>query len=115
MKLNDFKEIKAGWCNGDGSSFDEKEINWLSKKMHEFYPSTLKQPCYCPTPEGNIVIEWEFADECITLEINLLTHSGYWNQVSYMTSECSENDLDLEISDDWIWLVQQIKNKSEAC
>jgi len=115
MKLQDFKQIKAGWLNGEGFSFDEKEIDWLIKKMQEFYPSTLKQPCFCPTPEGNIVIEWEFANECITLEINIITHSGYWNKVSYTTSECDEKDLDLDVSDDFIWVVQQIKDKSEDC
>jgi hypothetical protein len=48
-----------GWLDGKGIAPDKARLAAVAEKMIGHYPESLPLPAIAPTPEGNLVLEWD--------------------------------------------------------
>jgi hypothetical protein len=59
---NRFEEIAAledGWLDGEGVAPDKEKLGSLGEVLVGDYPEDLPIPAIFPTPEGNLLFEWQ--------------------------------------------------------
>jgi len=57
--LDTLLELEDGWY-GDGSvGFTEDKISQVATKLVDTFPAKIELPAVVPTPEGNILLEWQ--------------------------------------------------------
>lgn len=72
-RLKDLSLVQAGWLEGFGVALDQEKLLIVKDRFLEFYPQTLLPPLISPTPEGNLLFEWNTAvDASVDLELKTL-------------------------------------------
>ena len=67
------KSLKDGWLDGYGTAPDQDALSSVAEQMVR-YPNDLPIPAVVPTPEGNLLFEWEApGDPSIDLDLNSKT------------------------------------------
>ena len=113
-QLDEMRNMKNGWLDGEGIAPDHKGLNWLSRTFEQHYPGNATLPYTCPTPEGGIDMEWSAGKREISLEIDLAKRNGEWSWYDVDTKHSDEKVLDLEKSSSWKWIADQIRSMEEA-
>lgn len=121
-QLEEFKELKKGWCEGMQLATDwgkipggfgevpsHKDLGLLTELFDKYYDKNLPVPYLYPTPEGGVQAEWSVGRHEISLEIDF----------EFFVSEWINTDLDdlgyddiknisLIDPDDWKWLNKRL-------
>lgn len=113
-QLDEMRNMKNGWLDGEGIAPDHKGLDWLSRIFEQHYPDNTTLPYTCPTPEGGIDMEWSAGKREISLEIDLAKRNGEWSWYDVDTRHSDEKVLDLEKSSSWKWIADQIRSMEEA-
>ena len=108
-QLNKLSSLEDGWLDGEGLAPPHQGIVWLASVLARHYRTNVPSPYLYPTEEGNIQVEWSLGEREITLEINLMTHSGYWHELRLDTDHESDCELDINSTDDWSWIAKRIE------
>ena len=107
-RLDEFRNMRNGWLEGDGQAPDHAGLDWLADIFDRHYPSDVVLPHTYPTPEGGVEMEWSLGSREISLEIDFQTHMGYWHNMDMISSGDEERDLDLDDTREWTWLISEI-------
>lgn len=112
-RIDDMRLLKDGWLEGQGKAPSKEGLDWLAQAFDNYYPSDLPLPYLYPTEPGGVQVEWSLGRNEITLEIDLVEHSGHFHalQMEDDTEETSRFDLGSEIC--WIALKNLITSKSD--
>lgn len=110
-RLDEFRNMRDGWLDGDGHAPSHVGLNWLSKTFQRFYPHTAPLPHTYPTYEGGIRMEWSHKNNKCILETNLQKHESDYLFFDRLSDDEFERKLNLDSSDHWQWLINEIQNK----
>ena len=115
---NHFDELRGlvdGWYDGLGRAPDRERLDFIASKMIGFYPEKAPLPIIVPTPEGNLLFEWNVAGEpSVDLDLSSLqaeAHAFKADQSDMFTA------FDLSQADGWVKmfaLITQITGQSVA-
>lgn len=89
-------KLENGWHWGGGMAYDRHELSWL---MHEFdmnFDVDLPKPFFGPSVNGNVFLEWNWHDWCVSCDINLKTQTGDYHALNVATMEEHESILDFK-------------------
>lgn len=111
-RLDEFRNLKDGWLDGNGVAPSHDGLDWLSRVFETYYPDELLLPYLYPTEEGGIQAEWSLAPFDISLEINLQTHGAHWHCLNLKTNDAVEKSLDLDNPEEWKWLLNEIQHRA---
>ena len=113
VQLDELRSIKPGWLDGEGVAPNHDGLNWLSDMFKQYYPSDAVPPHIYPTPLGGLSLEWDIGKWEISLEIDLVKHSGEWSWYDVGTDSIDEKVLDLNEPHEWKWIADQIRSIQE--
>ena len=104
------RRLTDGWLDGEGLAPDPAHLSWLAHQFEAHYPDDAPQPYLYPTPDGNVQVEWTFG--AIEAEVVITPSSGAvaWSRTDTATMGQSEKDLDLNKSDHWQWLTEELSS-----
>ncbi len=109
-RLDELRLLKRGWLDGKGEALDRDALAWLEEMMTLYYPDELPSPYIYPTPEGNLLLEWEDERYDVSLEIDLSAKRGWLHILDLSTEEDDERDFDLSVQEGWEALVGALNN-----
>ena len=109
-RLEELKEVKDGWHEGEGIALDPEGLDWLGHQMCGHYVKTdLLLPGLFPNAQGGVIAEWSMPRVECGLEIDLKAHTGSWFDVDIETEEgIEERVLDLDSETDWRWMTERL-------
>jgi len=55
--------LAEGWMDGKGIAPDPRKLAQVAERMIGHYPEQLSLPAIAPTPEGNLLLEWDAPGE----------------------------------------------------
>jgi hypothetical protein len=58
-RLDILRALENGWYDGQGTAPDQGTIDFVAEQLIGHYPEKLALPAIVPTPEGNLLFEWE--------------------------------------------------------
>ena len=102
-RLASFKDIKAGWLNGDGAALDDDGLDWLSETFTAHYPDDVLLPYTYPTEDGNVQMEWQGKCGSILLHIDLNKRRG-----DLLTPD-TDMELDMNSKEGWFALAEEVR------
>jgi hypothetical protein len=108
-RLDELRSMKDGEYDGRGSAPNHEGLDWLSHSFEHQYPDDLPLPNAYPTPEGGLEMEWSNGHQTIIFGINLITHEGDWFQFDRISDSDTSRELNLDTSEDWQWVSNQIR------
>jgi hypothetical protein len=105
-RLEELKNLKAGWLDGDGEELDKDGLDWLAASLEIVYPKTLLEPVIFPTPDGGVLLEWVANGEDVSLEVDLDNHQGYYHRYSLTENLTEDQEVDLDKDEGWEKVIQ---------
>ncbi len=110
-RLDEFSAIRNGWLDGKkGFAPNAKGLTWLADCFKSYYPDDLPAPYLYPTAEGGVQAEWSVNSHEISLDINIDAHTAQWHALDMSSEQEACRELDLAKSEDWLWLMDQLKH-----
>ena len=58
-KFEALMALENGWFEGRGLAPDKTQLALIARKFVAHYPEDLSLPMIVPTPEGNLLFEWD--------------------------------------------------------
>jgi hypothetical protein len=113
-RLDEFRSLRTGWLDGRGIAPAPEQLDWLGRKFEAHYPDFLPLPYLYPTAEGGVQAEWSLQPYEVSLEVALDTHAAEWHSLNLDDGGEIAQELDLDASSDWEWIVSQIQDLSGA-
>lgn len=110
-RLDEFRGLQDGWLDGRGRAPAHNGLDWLSQAFEQNYPYDLSLPYLYPTAEGGVQAEWSLGSQEISLEIDLLQHTGEWHNLNMTTHADEMEVLNLDDPEEWEWLVRHLRNQ----
>jgi hypothetical protein len=101
--------LADGWFEGQGSTFDKKQLDALLALFREYY-TREDNPYLYPLPDGGISAEWENDHFDISLEVNLARMTAEYHSFDKRDSNTVEKELDLNHATDWAFLLSELAN-----
>lgn len=112
-RLDEFRDMKDGWLEGEGVAPSLEGLDWLATGFDRYFPDDLPLPYLYPTPEGGVQAEWSLSENEISLEIDLVTHQGAWHRLEMNTHADDVQELKLD-DNGWAWIVAEIRKMVEG-
>lgn len=98
-KFESLMTLNDGWLDGQGLAPDKNQLAGVAEKFLEFYPETLALPFIAPTPEGNLLLEWDIlGSPSVDLELSSLSAEFHAFQPD---GSDLERDFSLKTKEDW--------------
>jgi hypothetical protein len=113
VRIDELKQLKPGWLDGEGIELDSKALDLLSHKFVTLYPDEVALPRLYPTPEGNVLAEWSSPPLDISMQIDLANLTAAWSSLNLETDAEDLKALNLQDANDWKWLAEHLP-KSQA-
>lgn len=113
-RLDEFRGLKTGWLEGKGEAPDPEGLDWLTEELEAHLPDDISLPYLYPTVSGGIQAEWSSASYEVSLDIDLQQRNGSWHQLDVTTGEEESRTLDLEQSESWTWIAEQLREFFEG-
>ena len=110
-RLDEFRALKDGWLEGEGSAFNSEALDWLAMQFEQRYPADLPLPYLYPTTEGGVRAEWSEGANAVVLETDLNNHSASWLWFDRDSDADHQRELNLDDTEDWNWWVNEVRNK----
>ena len=112
-RLDEFRDMKDGWLEGEGVAPSLEGLDWLAAGFDRHFPNDLPLPYLYPTPEGGVQAEWSLSENEISLEVDLVTHQGTWHRLEMNTHADDVQELKLD-DNGWAWIVAEIRKMVEG-
>ena len=110
-RLDSFRLLTTGWCEGRGEAPSTEGLDWLSQAFEQYYPDDIPLPHLYPTPEGGVQAEWSLDTTEASLEIDINTHKGWWHVLNIET-DSDTRDIDLDDEAGWQELAEALRRLS---
>lgn len=108
-RIDELRLLNDGWLDGQGLAPCSEGLDWLVKSFEASYPDDLQPPFVYPTAEGGAQFEWAIGEHELSLQIDLSNHQAEWHSLNLKTQQDWHRDLNLDHSDDWESLVQELR------
>jgi hypothetical protein len=73
-KFEALNAIEDGWFEGQGLGLDKGNLSFVSERFLEAYPEKIALPFITPTPEGNLLFEWNIkGSPSVDLDLSSMT------------------------------------------
>lgn len=79
-QIEELKKLGEGWHNGEGSSFDPNQLDWIRNWLLENTPNTKKVRIF-PSWDESIRVEWLFGRQDTSLEMFLKTRRAIFHSI----------------------------------
>lgn len=113
-RLDEFRDLKDGWLEGEGVAPSPDGLDWLTETFDRYFPDDLPLPYLYPTPEGGVQAEWSLSANEISLEVDLVTRQGAWHRLDMNTNADDARTLNLDDFEAWTWVVVEIRKMVEG-
>ncbi len=90
--------LEDGWCEGHGVALDKTRLTFVAEKWGADY-SDLIPPFITPTPEGNLLFEWDMTGSP-SVDLELASLRAEFHMLAPDGSDV-ERDFTLNTDDDW--------------
>lgn len=91
-------DLTDGWLDGAGFAPDKDKLEDVAEQFIQNYPEQASLPAIIPTPEGNLLLEWD-REGTPSLDINLSELSGYFHCMSAQ----GDVERDFSLTDKKAW------------
>lgn len=98
-RFDELMSLDDGWHNGGGTAPSKANLAAISAAMTNHYPERLALPAIVPTPEGNLLFEWNLLGDP-SVDIDLTTMQGYFHSFGADQADV-ERDFTLRDEADW--------------
>ncbi len=98
-KFDELRSLKEGWHDGQGAATIKTGLDRLALKMVGHYPERLPLPAIVPTPDGNLLFEWNTPGDP-SVDINLYELKAEFHAF-HPPSEDIQSDFDLSATEEW--------------
>lgn len=110
-RIESFKTLPDGWCDGEGQAASNLGINWMRRQVLRFLAWDIGEPAVFPSPDGTIELEWREGQSQAFLEIDLLAKKAEWYTFSLNTpTNITQKEISLSRDDDWKIIVQLLES-----
>jgi hypothetical protein len=109
-QIEDLRQLKDGWLNGEGLAPSKQGLDWIAKTLDRYFTDKTAPYIY-PTPDGGVQAEWSIGHLEISLNINIKAHSAYWHSLDLNNSNVLEKHLNLNNQNDWEWIKSFILSR----
>ncbi|MBP9193626.1 MAG: hypothetical protein KBF57_03025 [Saprospiraceae bacterium] len=109
-RLEKLAQLKQGWLNADSPALDSSGLKKFEHLFEMFYPIDIDLPYIFPTPDGNIIAEWNNETFSISLEINLQNFTGRFQSVNLINHNTIDQTIVMDTLDGWTQLNTELKN-----
>jgi hypothetical protein len=112
-RLEELVQLKGGWLDdeSEGEPLPVDEVSWLTETFENYYPQDTPLPATFPTVEGNVLFEWNLNNANISLEVNLVEHSGEYFEYDKTSKESRELVFDLNSQKSWLKVSEHILSR----
>ncbi len=98
-KFEALAALENGWFEGRGLAPDKTQLAFVAEKWSDNYPGNLPLPFVAPTPEGNLLFEWD-APGSPSVDLELASLTAEFHALAPDSSDI-ERDFKLKSDDDW--------------
>jgi hypothetical protein len=104
--------LEDGWLDGNGIAPDKTKLRHAAEKMAGHYPEQLPLPVIAPTPEGNLLLEWDAAgDPSVDLDLDSMRAAFH----AFQPDETEiESEISLATEDSWNHFFAFLSQKPPA-
>jgi hypothetical protein len=102
-QIEDLRQLKDGWLNGEGLAPSKQGLDWVAETLDQYFTDKTAPYLY-PMPDGGVRAEWSIRRIEIAIDINIDTHSAYWHSLDLNNSNVLEKHLNLNNQNDWEWI-----------
>ena len=111
-QLDDLRELKPGWMNGEGVAPNLKGLDWLEDQFRKHFRCGDLLPHLYPTLAGGVQAEWTLGTREASLEVNLQTRQAEWYWLDVSGNDEEERILDLDDRSSWMWLCDRVTSRA---
>lgn len=98
-KFEELSSLVDGWYDGQGKAPAKESLAKLASHMIGHFPETLALPAMVPTPEGNLLLEWD-AEGAPSVDIDLVSLSASYHSFSLGGGETERS---FELGEGAVW------------
>lgn len=98
-RFDDLRALKDGWHDGQGAAPDKTKLDHLAAKLVSHYPERLPLPAIVPTPQGNLLFEWNAPGEP-SLDVELSSLRAAFHAFRPGSGD-TEHEFRLSEADEW--------------
>jgi len=113
-RLDALAQLKEGWLDGDGVTYDRSNLEAVTKLFDKNYDSTLPLPYIYPVPTGELEAEWSIGSWSASLEINVSDLHAEFQALELKSGDCHEFTVSLAEAADWKKLNQALAALGES-
>jgi len=98
-RFESLSTLANGWLEGEGLAPDKVKLSEVAENLIEHYPEELPLPAIAPTPEGNLLLEWDApGDPSVDLQLDSLR--AFFHALPPSGAEI-ERTFSLSSGDEW--------------
>ena len=108
--LNQFDELRSlsdGWLDGEGRAPDLAALDFLEARLVEHLPAEIPVPAIVPTPEGNLLLEWNTSGDP-SVDIRLSDFHADFHMFLADGSDL-ESTFDLRSDTEWVQFLEFLR------
>jgi hypothetical protein len=94
VRFDEISQLDDGWLDGHGLSLDSDPLALIASRFIDGYPGDLPIPFIYPTPESNLLLEWDAEGDPAT-DIDLKSMTARFHASSVNCGEAAEMVFDL--------------------
>ena len=113
-QLDDLRELKPGWMNGEGVVPNHEGLDWLEDQFRQHFRGSDLLPHLYPTLTGGVQAEWTIGTREVSLEVNLQTRQAEWYWLDVSSNDEEDRMLDLNSRSSWTWLCGRLCQMGES-
>jgi hypothetical protein len=91
--------LQDGWFDGAGLAPNKEQLSIVAEEMVSGFPEHLTLPAVVPTPEGNLLLEWNVSGSP-SVDIDLASLKAEFHAFTHDDGEI-EKTFDLSVSEQW--------------
>jgi len=100
QQFNELRSLADGWFDGKGFAPDGEKLDIIEAHMLGEYPARLPAPAIVPTPEGNLLFEWNApGDPSVDIRFSDLKAEFHAFRAD---STDFEKEFDLSSDEEWV-------------
>lgn len=109
FRLEEISQLKSGWYDGEGSSYDNDFLMWLTTKLENQINGDIVNTYIFPTINGDIQIEWSSSEYEVSLTIDSITKIGNFHVFNLISDEDKFEELSLKEDIQWSNLNSELE------
>lgn len=86
-RLEEIGLLQEEWLNGEGIAPKKEALDWFAKIFESNYDANLPLPYLYPTPQGGVQAEWIIDKYDISLNIDFINKSAFYQSLNNATDE----------------------------